>query len=733
MDFLPTFAELGSASAANARRAIAQAVQAGAVVHWGGVDGLHLTGASMVPDAQALLRQDLLAQLPEIGAEDAQRTRALLSDFAPAGYLYIQDPESAALAVAQMLSEANIFSIDLETRSRPEHHKPRPPILINQDGTLRTNQPWSKWKPATALCPVRGQVRLSQWWDGVHTVRIFDHASVPLEVLQPLLDRIDQQGGALVGHNLAFDLAFLHAAGLKLPVASLDPDLPRAVTYHDTMLAAGLFSPTNRPGLAQATKQWLKVELPKSAQIADYSRAELTAAQLDYAVLDAVVAYSLHDALQRRLQALSGELESRFQRCYHLACGAIAPSSEVGANGVLLDQDHHQALVDEWDAAITKLTSEIRPLTGMNKVNPVTKEFDEWMRNQLPAALLAEWPRTEKGRLTKTAAAFTAYSDAHPAMPLLAALVGPLNIRQAFGGKLVEAAQAAPDGRIRAPLNIAAAKTGRFSSGGGVDRINFQNMPKRKSKALRCSFIAPPGRVLVCADYSMMELRILAAVSRDEAMLTALAAGDDLHALTASRWFGAPVCEVTEQQRNAAKGINFGTCYGAQAPGLREFVASYGVTISLEQAEQARCAFFTLYPGVAEYQRRWIGMCKRHRAVKTVGGRVHYFRWEDGGKFSEPLAVNFPIQGTGAEIAQRALARIHGALRKLPGTPLVVAQVHDEFVIEVDADAADAAGDCLRTEMLAAAIDLLPDYPQRDGVDVSLGDSWGDMCKLQGP
>jgi DNA polymerase-1 len=210
---------------------------------------------------------------------------------------------------------------------------------------------------------------------------------------------------------------------------------------------------------------------------------------------------------------------------------------------------------------------------------------------------------------------------------------------------------------------------------------NLQNLPR--GAAYRNCFKAPPDRVLLKADYSQIELRIAAKIAGDSAMLDACRRGKDLDKLTATRVLG--VKEVTKEQRQLAKALNFGLLYGMGAPRFRVYAKSqYGVDLTIEQAREYRAAFFKAYPGLARWHRRVKAL---HESVTwTLGGR----RRKLDPKASDTLRLNSPVQGSGADGLKEALALLWERRHECPGAFPGLA-VHDEIVIEADADQADAA------------------------------------------
>jgi DNA polymerase-1 len=243
---------------------------------------------------------------------------------------------------------------------------------------------------------------------------------------------------------------------------------------------------------------------------------------------------------------------------------------------------------------------------------------------------------------------------------------------------------------------------------------NVQQVP-REPRFRRC-FRAPEGRRLVVADYSQIELRVVAVLSGDRRMLAAYRRGDDLHRLTASLITGVPGPEVTREARQAAKACAFGLVFGMQAAGLQSYARdSYGVEMTLEEASRFREAFFQGYPGVRAWQNRQ----RRLREVRTRSGRLRRFAGE---RPKETELYNTPVQGTAADIMKRALALVTLATRPLGAR--VVACVHDELVVECAEDVADEVRGVVESEMCRAAAEFLPEVPV--AVEAAVCADWGE-------
>ncbi|MBA4274109.1 MAG: DNA polymerase I, partial [Alphaproteobacteria bacterium] len=273
-------------------------------------------------------------------------------------------------------------------------------------------------------------------------------------------------------------------------------------------------------------------------------------------------------------------------------------------------------------------------------------------------------------------------------------------------------------GRVHTSYAMAIATTGRLSS----TDPNLQNIPIRTEagKRIRTAFIADNGMKLISADYSQIELRLLAHVASIEVLKEAFREGRDIHAITASQMFGVPVAEVNSELRRKAKTINFGIIYGISAHGL---AARLG--ISRTEAAQYIEMYFKQYPGIREYMDTTIAYAREHGYVKTLMGRRIYVKdiltkQPNLRAFSERAAINAPLQGSAADIIKRAMIEVEYALeREYPQAKLLL-QVHDELVLEVPAGDAEKVANRVKSIMQNAFSLSIPLT-----VEAGIGDDWG--------
>ena len=277
----------------------------------------------------------------------------------------------------------------------------------------------------------------------------------------------------------------------------------------------------------------------------------------------------------------------------------------------------------------------------------------------------------------------------------------------------------APDGRIHTNFQMTVTATGRLSS----TEPNLQNIPVRRELGaqIRNMFVASPGKVLVDADYSQIELRLLAHIADDETMIAAFRSGEDIHAVTASQVFGVPLDEVTPLQRSHAKAVNFGIVYGISA-----FSLAQDIGVFQSEAKAYMDSYFAKYHGVRDYMKRIVEQAKADGYVTTLFGRrrdLPELRSSNFNlrSFGERVALNMPIQGTAADIIKAAMVRVDARMRAEGLEAKLLLQVHDELIVECPAAEAKTVRAILIEEM-----EHVVDYRVPLLVDAKIGASWAE-------
>ncbi|MFP5503025.1 MAG: DNA polymerase [Candidatus Sericytochromatia bacterium] len=544
----------------------------------------------------------------------------------------------------------------------------------------------------TALSPFEGRLRLlsiaipGETW-------LIDAFALP--DLSPLAAVLAAPRPIKVLHNAKFDLRWL-SHHHQLAVGGI----------FDTMLAAQLLAESPDATLAGVSAHYLGTPLDKTEQRSDWSGA-LTAAQLAYAAKDAEVLLPLRQALRPRL------LEASLAKTAVIEFGVVPVVAAMEQAGVYLDVPGWNRVLDRMRAEHEALSAELQQVLAVGNpqltllpdlVPAINLNSTQQVRRAL-AHLGVEVPDTHERTLQ-------AVADQHPVIPRFLEYRGLQKAISSYGEGLLAHIQPAT-GRIHAHFQQLVTSTGRFS----CSSPNLQNIPA--TPEYRACFVAPPGHRLVVADYSQIELRILAELSGDKAFRRAFDQGLDLHAMTASDMFAVPIASVTKTQRNQAKGINFGLVYGRGAASL---AGQLGVDVETAKGLIAR--YFETYRGVGRWLEETARQAVRHKELRSMAGRRVRFHFDetDRGQVAavERQGKNFPIQATNADIIKQAMIDLPGAIAPL-GARLVNC-VHDELVVEAPEAEADQVAEAVRETMEQAAYRFLKEVPVV--VEVQVGMAW---------
>lgn len=580
---------------------------------------------------------------------------------------YITTAAAAQEAVAELRTASQPLGLDIETARLPRFRS----------------------HPQAGLQPQLSSLRLVQLFGGGQAVYVFDVDKLAsLDALAPVW------GLPLVAHNALFELKHLLHAGVSLE-RPLECSMLQA-----NALAGGL------PRLADAAEMYLGWPVDKMQQCSDWAAPELSAEQLAYAALDAVVAYRLHRKLAPLLAA------RRAERVYWLMRDAQVAIARLELAGCHFDVAAHARLLERYEQQQTAAAARLAEQLGPGVSPSSGKQLSAWFEANLPAEALASWPRTAGGLLETTAEALS--TCPHPAVAALLEWKLAQKMVNTYGTSYTSHICPAT-GRIHASFRLGGTDTGRLA----CHRPNIQNPPR--DRAFRELFSAPPGRVLVVADYSQIELRVAALLARDPTMLEAYEQGRDLHTQTAAAVARVPVAAVTKQQRQLAKAVNFGLLFGQGARGLARYAkGSYGVELTEEEAKKARHLFFQTYRGLSRWQRDTANAAKRTWQARTPAGRLRDFPQDQPAPYTE--ALNTPVQGGAAEVLQAALSHLERNLRGLAAQ--LVNIVHDELVVEASEQEAAAVQRALEEAMVAGMLAIFPTASTRGLVEAHVGPNW---------
>lgn len=491
-------------------------------------------------------------------------------------------------------------------------------------------------------------------------------------------------GVVVVGHNLQFDLGFLqHHFGIR-------PD--RA---WDCMVASRLLDASEHlhekgfHGLRSVLSRYLEVELSKEQQASDWSGA-LTGEQLRYAAAD--VRHLL--ALRARL---ASDLEVRgLAEVFDLECGLLPVVAAMELAGVGFDTGAWTALVASYTREADALERSLTLALGIENVRSP---------KQLVAGLKSIGIATEETNSEALAA--------HASHPVVRDLQRYRTLRGFIsnsGERVMAASGTSPDGRVHASFNPMAAPTGRW----GCSNPNLLALPKTQD--VRACVVPAEGHVLVVADYAAIELRVLAHITQDPLLTQVFRDGGDPHRLTASLVLGKSPDEVTKEERQSAKAINFGFAFGMGAGSFVSYaLENYGVTLTRPEAAAFRCAYLAAYGGIANWQRQTKAAMPLE--VRSASGRTWAFPDRVRG-YTQRL--NMPVQGTAADGLKAAIVLLDPRLRDLNARLLLA--VHDELVVEVPTARAEEALAAVEEAMRAGMERFVTTVPIR--VEASVRTTW---------
>ena len=452
--------------------------------------------------------------------------------------------------------------------------------------------------------------------------------------------------------------------------------------YHDdTMLESFVLNSTaTRHDMDSLALRYLGYTTLKFEDVAGKGAKQIPFSQVGideasrYAAEDADITLRLHRALQPQLLA-EPALDSVYR---DIEMPLVPVLASIEANGVRIDTDELRRQSQDLSSRMLAAQQKATELAGrsFNLDSPKQLQavlFDEL---KLPAVV-----KTPKGQPSTNEEALEAIADQHELPRVILDYRGLAKLRSTYTDKLPEMVN--PDtGRVHTSYHQSGAATGRLSS----SDPNLQNIPIRTEdgRRIRRAFVAPEGCQLLAADYSQIELRIMAHLSEDPGLVRAFEQGADVHRATAAEVFGRTLEEVTPNERRAAKAINFGLMYGMSAFGLAR-----NLGIDRGQAQDYVALYFSRYPGVRDFMERMRQQARDQGYVETLFGRRLYLndihaRNQGLRAGAERAAINAPMQGTAADIIKRAMVDVDHWLRDSGAPARMILQVHDELVFETE-------------------------------------------------
>ena len=524
-----------------------------------------------------------------------------------------------------------------------------------------------------------------------------------LEALRPLLEAEEPRK---IGQNLKYDMSVLARYSIEL----------RGVAYDSMLESYVLDSTATRHDMDSLASKYLGVEVTSYEQLCGKGARQVPFAEIDveraghYAAEDADIALRLHRLLYPRLQAETGLL-SVFSE---LEMPLLPVLSRMERHGVRVDRELLERQSEELAARMAEVEQRAHEEAGeaFNLGSP--KQIQEIFFERMGLPVIQ---RTPKGQPSTAESVLEELSlQGHELPRLILEHRGLSKLKSTYTDKLPQLIHP-QTGRVHTSYHQAVAATGRLSS----SDPNLQNIPVRtpEGRRIRKAFVASPGHRLITADYSQVELRIMAHLSADTGLRGAFEQGEDIHRATAAEVFAT--AEANDEQRRAAKAINFGLIYGMSAWGLGRQLG-----IPRDEAQTYIDRYFERYPGVRTFMDRAREQAREQGFVETVfGRRLHvpeiHSRNRQRREYAERTAINAPMQGTAADVIKRAMIDVDALLAERFPEARLVMQVHDELVLEVPAGQETTIGDEVRRLMTAADGGMLS-VPLE--VEVGVGDDW---------
>ena len=523
-----------------------------------------------------------------------------------------------------------------------------------------------------------------------------------LQQLKPLLEDPDRPK---VGHNLKYDRNILLNHGIEL----------RGIK-HDTMLQSYVWhSSATRHDLDSVSRRYLNRETIHYEDVAGKGAKQINFSEVPiekagpYAAEDADVCLQLHTKLHTELQS-DAELLDVYQ---DIEIPLVPVLADMERNGVLVDANLLGSQSEELSSRMRELEEQAYEAAGERFNLGSPKQIQHILYDKLELPVLSKTP---KGQPSTAESALQELANEFDLPRLILDYRALSKLKSTYTEKLPR--QINPlTGRVHTSYHQAVTVTGRLSS----SDPNLQNIPIRSAEGrrIRRAFVAPAGCRLLAADYSQIELRIMAHLSEDPSLMKAFDDGMDVHKATAGEVFGVAPGAVTDDQRRAAKAINFGLIYGMSAFGLAR---QLGIERSAAQDYIGR--YFARYPGVAAYMDRTREQARSAGFVSTVFGRRLHLpdinaRNPQVRQYAERTAINAPMQGTAADIIKRAMISVQSWLIDSASKARLIMQVHDELVLEVSEDEIEAVSAAVSRLMNSAAALKVPLL-----VDIGVGGNW---------
>ena len=555
----------------------------------------------------------------------------------------------------------------------------------------------------TELDPYTSRLRLIQLatTDRVYIVD-FDHfTNGNAEALAPLRRLLEAPRPIKIAHNAKFDAKFIkHNLGVDLG------------GLFDTLLASQLVSAGDieeRHGLETVASRYLNEAVDKSERLSNWN-FELSEAQLEYAARDAAILLPLREKLIDRLKSES------LVKVAQLEFECVMPVVDIELAGFYMHKERWREQLSIVEKRRVELAEQLQQVLAEESSQgslfggPQREDINLDSQQQLTKAL------TRLGIPVPASTRNWVLQPLAVEYPIIGTLLEYRTVQKAltsYGENMIEMINPVT-GRLHADFRQIGAPTGRFA----CTNPNIQQVP-HSVEYRRCFSGYPAGRKLIIADYSQIELRILAEFSGDRGFIEAFNSGADLHRVTAAQVFNATLDQVTKEQRDFAKRLNFGVVYGI---GAQRFALMTG--LSVPDAENVLRRYFTTYRQLDTYLRDAANRAVSERQARTASGRLVRFRYDENDRqqisMTQRNGKNTPIQGTSADILKRALRLLRDELRETNAK--VVNIIHDEIVVESDADEAEAIAEKVERVMRVAGEEYLKTVPVK--VETEIAEEW---------
>ncbi len=534
------------------------------------------------------------------------------------------------------------------------------------------------------------------------------------EVLDALKSPLTDPKIGKAGHNLKYDYLMLKRSGLVVSPLTFD-----------TMIAEWLINPASR-NLGLKNLAWVRLgyEMTHIEELIGKGSAQKT---MDAVPISEAAGYAAADAaiVMRLVPQLKEELQTQVADPLFttMEMPLISILAQMEETGILLDKDFFKRFSKELGNRLAEIETQIYAAVGYQFNLNSTQQLSEALFDKLGLEPPDRTKKTSSGHYSTAAGVLDGMAGQHPVLDLMLEYRELEKLRSTYVDSLPS--QINPEsGRVHTSLNQTGTVTGRIAS----SDPNLQNIPTRTKtgQRVRNGFVAREGWQLLAVDYSQIELRIVAHMAQDQAMLAAFRAGQDIHATTAAAVHGIPLNEVTPEMRRHAKAINFGLIYGMSAYGLTN-----ATDLTLAEAENFIKAYFEEFPGVEKFLDGIKKTAAEKGYVETLLGRRRYFpNLKKGAGYNvrqreEREAINAPIQGTAADIIKLAMLKLPSEVEKAGLQAKLLLQVHDELMFEVpDAELKETTA--LVRNVMENAYHL--DIPL--STEAKAGRSWGEMEKL---